>query len=194
MTIVSNLKLLKINRMPAFYFRRYGKKLVKCIRDWIQRGQSTKKSDKKDWQIWITLYSEHVKCCNLYSTATLQFTRPLNNSLHIMQKHVFKKSQDCKFEQIQTLWFIVQSRGTRCCFLLGKHGKHAVVWLTFRSGSSHTKITIFNDLDDSDCLAHQVPHSTVLYLWKFCIGLWWFVCNRGDANTVYWFMEARSIP
>ena len=23
-------------------------------------------------------------------------------------------------------------RGTRCCFLLGKHGKHAVIWLTFR--------------------------------------------------------------
>ena len=43
-------------------------------------------------------------------------------------------------------------------------------WLTFRSGSSHTKITIFNDLDDSDCLAHQVPHTLCFIFESFVVG------------------------
>lgn len=31
---------------------------------------------------------------------------------------------------------------SRCCFTLGLHGKHAVVWLTFRAGVPHTKILV----------------------------------------------------
>ena len=75
-------------------------------------------------------------------------------------------------------------RGTRCCFLLGKHGKHAVVWLTFRSGSSHTKITIFNDLDD--CLPSQLA-----------LRLLWVVCDLTRTTerswVKWWISKAKGL-